>query len=802
MTIQFSGMDQTLRNSIEASVRTYLLYHSGALAEFGLGQDNVDRLADIASARLQQEERLDATTVLHRARSMNSLRTQIEENILGNDSGFGHDVITLDCELIDLAYHVPAHAPEEMDESEDLRFTNNNFNISYTNWAQFVGRYRMLANYLTYNYEATMETFKNIQNPFIFYAYETYRTRYQTNPLTFNGPEYRVTGITNSRDRTIRSCLESTELSLLVRVRGQITNMSASRASYYSVAWRCRCGFINNTRQNDYDDQLIKPGICNGDECELTEQQARFQMLDAPYSKSRTIKRALLQEEMVSSSDTPVVLIEFHDSACKQVDTGEVVTLIGYIRSRASDSKSRNDRNREVYMVVTGIERNEQSSDLRVSDEREAEIRTWADGLDFDGKMEILTRSFASEIHGRDKVKRGLLLQQAGGSQNAHGLRYDVHLVMFGDPGTGKSVLAEYVRGMHPGTKKLTGERASRAGLIASISSTSEMFSGGDKRVIEPGSLALVPPGGVCIIDEAQNLNASELAEMNTALEAQEVEISMSLKGTVSTRTPVVLIANPLKSDNAKFDPFDPHRSIIQQAGFKESTMTRMDLAYFLFDEKNSAEEERRRSRSIFAKMGGVAPQNSNNEGGEILPPEFMRDFLILARTHSHLEFTQEAIDVLVEDQVSKRTAANEDDVVSQRRSASLARLAAAAAKLDFSDTINIPHAEFALRAMSEAEQDRNPSVMRGAKIAEVRDLREHVLVAFYNQWDRDPDATKTRYQVLDIEAGLDTYWESEWGVKPNLTQLKKTLESLAKDSATQKGKRIMKVARDTFTFE
>ena len=39
MTIQFSGMDQTLRNGIEASVRTY--YHSGALAEFGLGQDNV-----------------------------------------------------------------------------------------------------------------------------------------------------------------------------------------------------------------------------------------------------------------------------------------------------------------------------------------------------------------------------------------------------------------------------------------------------------------------------------------------------------------------------------------------------------------------------------------------------------------------------------------------------------------------------------------------------------------------------------------------------------------------------------------
>ena len=53
------------------------------------------------------------------------------------------------------------------------------------------------------------------------------------------------------------------------------------------------------------------------------------------------------------------------------------------------------------------------------------------------------------------------------------------------------------MRGMHPGTKKLTGERASRAGLIVSISSTSEMFSGGDKRVIEPGSLALVPPGGV-----------------------------------------------------------------------------------------------------------------------------------------------------------------------------------------------------------------------------------------------------------------------------------------------------------------
>ena len=69
---------------------------------------------------------------------------------------------------------------------------------------------------------------------------------------------------------------------------------------------------------------------------------------------------------------------------------------------------------------------------------------------------------------------------------------------------------------------------------------------------------------------------------------------------------------------------------------------------------------------------------------------------------------------MLVRNQVAMRTSGAEEQV-SQRRSASLARLAQAAAKMDFSDTVEPRHAEFAIATMSGAEQDRDPGALRGA---------------------------------------------------------------------------------------
>ena len=198
--------------------------------------------------------------------------------------------------------------------------------------------------------------------------------------------------------------------------------------------------------------------------------------------------------------------------------------------------------------------------------------------------------------------------------------------------------------------------------------------------------------------------------ELNTALERQEVPVASVLKAKVKTKVPVIMVANP-KTESAKFDPTDPHRSVVEQANVKESLLSRSDLVYFLFDEEVSAEEEERRASSIFDKMDGVDPSSRSSD---IMPPEFMMNFFALARTRTSVVFTDEAKSMLVRNQVAMRTSGAEEQV-SQRRSASLARLAQAAAKMDFSDTVEPRHAEFAIATMSGAEQDRDPGALRGA---------------------------------------------------------------------------------------
>ena len=89
-------------------------------------------------------------------------------------------------------------------------------------------------------------------------------------------------------------------------------------------------------------------------------------LLEPPESKTITIRRAHIQDPQVSSSDSPVVLVEFQQELSDSIGLGEEVVLVGYVRSRPMNKTSKKDRNREVYLVVTGIESSSVQSDIQV----------------------------------------------------------------------------------------------------------------------------------------------------------------------------------------------------------------------------------------------------------------------------------------------------------------------------------------------------------------------------------------------------------------------------------------------------
>ena len=208
----------------------------------------------------------------------------------------------------------------------------------------------------------------------------------------YRQPSIQVLGVHCDRDRTVSEALSSRELGRLVRVHGQITLLSPKKTQFIEAAFKCsRCEDpdIHLVRQNPYDDELLFPMPCS------VQGHTGWSLMEPPESKTITIRRAQIQDPQVSSSDTPVVLVEFQQELSDNVSPGEEVVLVGYVRSRPMNKTSKRDRNREVYLVVTGIESASVQTDVEVLPEEREEVLAWAEGRSFQDRMDELTRSFA-----------------------------------------------------------------------------------------------------------------------------------------------------------------------------------------------------------------------------------------------------------------------------------------------------------------------------------------------------------------------------------------------------------------------
>lgn len=118
--------------------------------------------------------------------------------------------------------------------------------------------------------------------------------------------------------------------------------------------------------------------------------------------------------------------------------------------------------------------------------------------------LEMLVHSIAPGIFGLDIVKAGLVLSLFGGvrQSGAHddkgskiNLRGDIHVMLVGDPGLGKSRLLQAVAGCAPRGVYVCGPSASAAGLTLSVNKNGGEFS------LEAGAL-VTADRGVCCVDE------------------------------------------------------------------------------------------------------------------------------------------------------------------------------------------------------------------------------------------------------------------------------------------------------------
>jgi len=208
--------------------------------------------------------------------------------------------------------------------------------------------------------------------------------------------------------------------------------------------------------------------------------------------------------------------------------------------------------------------------------------------------LQELSDAMFSAVEGYENIKKGIILQLAGGEQkkiDGYKARGDIHILLIGDPGAGKSTLLKLAIANAPKARYVAGGGASGVGLTAAVV-RDEMMGG---FALAAGALPLTH-NGLCAIDEFDKISKDDMENIHEALEEQTVTISKAnIQATLRAETSVLSAANP------KYGRFDINTALYNQIDLPPALITRNDLI-FLFLDKPDEEKDKKTARKILSR--------------------------------------------------------------------------------------------------------------------------------------------------------------------------------------------------------
>lgn len=254
-------------------------------------------------------------------------------------------------------------------------------------------------------------------------------------------------------------------------------------------------------------------------------------------------------------------------------------------------------------IVVAGDRR----TTVEVTPEAEKEFtqhweRARASGKVLEARDAILS-SFCPQLWGLFSVKLASMLMLIGGmstndknastdtvpSTSPHPLaksssgttRGEIHFLLVGDPGTGKSQVQRYVSRLAPRAVLTSGKSSSAAGLTAAT------IRDGAHWTLEAGALVLAD-GGVCCIDEFDAVRESDRAALHEAMEQQTCSVAKAgMVASLHTRAAVFGTCNPRGNKR-----YNPRRPLYEQLDISGPLLSRFDIVLLLLDEMNPVWDE------------------------------------------------------------------------------------------------------------------------------------------------------------------------------------------------------------------
>ncbi|CAJ1381467.1 unnamed protein product [Effrenium voratum] len=378
----------------------------------------------------------------------------------------------------------------------------------------------------------------------------------------------------------------------------------------------------------------------------------------------------------------------------------------------------------ELFLEATHVERLSRDpaaasgpAGREVAEAQDGFRRFWSDQVDEWRGREILVAATAPWLAGLPVPKLALLLTLVGGSvslaaetatSNAESAsrwgrflgaeksdstdkakpvertgRTTPHLLLLGDPGTGKSQLLQAAQELHWRSVRTSGLGCTSAGL------TCAAVRDGPDWVLEAGALVLAD-GGVCCIDEFSTIRSHDKAAVHEAMEQQTVSVAKAgLVCRLRSRCSVVAAQNCRGASRSRGQgsAYDLGSSVAVNSGLPPPLLSRFDLVV-VFAEGGKGASESEKADFI---IGSREPEKEKVTQTPALPDagavqwdhSRLRDYVAWAKERRLDEDDEEGAATLLQTYFQKlRQSSLSGGGVTARTLESLVRLAQAHAKL------------------------------------------------------------------------------------------------------------------------
>ncbi len=384
----------------------------------------------------------------------------------------------------------------------------------------------------------------------------------------------RFNNLPESRHILVRN-IRSLHLNKLFQLDGIVRQKSDVRPQVTAAKFECpSCGNVINVLQ--LDTSFKEPSRCG------CGRKGKFHLLSKELVDAQGIVLEEAPESLEGGEQPKRMNIFLKDDLVsplseKKTSPGSKIMVVGIIKEvpivlRTGTKSTRFDLLIEAN-YVEAVE--ETFYEVEISEEEERQIKELAE----DPKVyEKLINSIAPSIYGHDRIKEAILLQMVGGVHKTRkdGImsRGDMHVLLVGDPGSGKSALLKRANIIAPKARYVSGKGVSGAGLTAAVVKD-EFLKGWS---LEAGAMVLAS-NGLCCIDELDKISPEDRSAMHEAMENQTVSISKAnIQATLIARTTVLAAANP------KFGRFDPYGIIADQIDLPPTLINRFDLIFTIKD--------------------------------------------------------------------------------------------------------------------------------------------------------------------------------------------------------------------------